>query len=133
MVDIERIALPDASADLIVCSHVLEHVDDNRALAELFRVLRPGGTLVLLTPVVEGWQQTYENPAILDPQQRQLHFGQEDHVRYFGADLRMRIRRAGFELDEFSAIEPNVSRYSLIRGEKVFVARRPDAEEEGLA
>lgn len=125
VLDIERIDLPDASADLIICSHVLEHVDDSRALAEMFRVLSPGGVAVLLAPVVEGWQQTYENPAIVEPEDRLLHSGQEDHLRYFGADIRARIRCAGFELDEFSATEPFVSRFSLMRGEKVFVARRP--------
>src|SRR5262249_43168509 len=41
--DIECIDLPDAQFDLILCSHVLEHVDDKRALPELHRILAPKG------------------------------------------------------------------------------------------
>jgi SAM-dependent methyltransferase len=125
-IDIENMALPDRSFDCVVCFHVLEHVNDALALKEMYRILRPGGVAVLMTPVIEGWSTTYENPAVSTPAQRRLHFGQEDHVRYFGADIRQRIRDAGFDLDEFTALEPMVSRYGLTRGEKVFLAIRPD-------
>lgn len=121
--NIEQIALPDASVDAIVCLHVLEHVDDRKALAELRRILRPGGVLALMFPVVEGWRETYENPAITSQSGRDLHFGQYDHIRYFGADCRTRITAAGFGLEEFTAVEPLVSRHGLIRGETVFAAR----------
>ena len=58
------------------------------------------------------------------PEERLLHFEQSDHVRYYGADIRDRIRAAGFALGEFTAVEPFVSRHSLWRGEKIFVASR---------
>ncbi|MDE3115804.1 MAG: class I SAM-dependent methyltransferase [Pseudomonadota bacterium] len=125
VLNIEAIDLPDASLDAVICFHVLEHVDDARALSEMFRVLRPGGTAALMVPIVEGWARTYESPAITAPDQRTLHFGQFDHVRYYGADLRERIRAAGFRLEEFTAEEPDVLRHGLIRGEKVFVATKP--------
>ncbi|MGO4389224.1 methyltransferase domain-containing protein [Microvirga sp. 2YAF29] len=124
MLNIEQIALPDASCDVIICFDVLEHVDDRKALKELMRVLRPNGIALLRTPFVESWSQTYENPQIQTPADRYLHFGQEDHVRYFGADVRDRIRFAGFQLEEFVAIEPDVSRYGLVRGETIFIARK---------
>jgi SAM-dependent methyltransferase len=120
-VDIEAIDLPSGSFDLIICNHVLEHVDDRRALGELRRVLRSGGTLLLMVPVVEGWSNTYENPGIVAPRDRAAHFGQWDHVRMYGADIRERIRAAGFSLNEFTAEEPDVGRNGLSRGEKVFV------------
>jgi SAM-dependent methyltransferase len=124
MLNIEHIDLPDRCIDLIVCSHVLEHVDDRKALSEMFRVLRPKGLALMMTPIIEGWRETYENNAVRTPQERMLHFGQGDHVRYFGADLRQRIEAAGFRSDEFVAVEPDVSRYGLLRGETVFVGRR---------
>jgi hypothetical protein len=104
----------------------LEHVDDKRALSELFRILEAGGIVVLMFPIVEGWDRTYENPAVNGPANRLLHFGQEDHVRYFGRDVRARIQAAGFTLEEFTAEEPLVHLHGLVRGEKVFVARRPN-------
>lgn len=124
-IDIEATGLVDASFDRVVCNHVLEHVDDRLALAELFRILVPGGKALLMTPVVEGWAQTYENPAITAPADRLVHFGQADHIRIYGRDVRDRIRAAGFMLDEFTAVEPDVLRYGLIRGETLFVATRP--------
>ena len=123
--NIEAIAEADASYDCIVCSHVLEHVDDRKALVEIHRVLKPGGVALIMLPVIEGWAKTYENKAVVTPEERTRHYGQSDHVRYYGADVRDRIREAGFELDEFTAEGEDVLAYGLSRGEKVFIAVRP--------
>ncbi len=125
VLDIEEMDLPPSSLGVVICSHVLEHVDDRRALSELYRVLRPGGLCILLTPIIEGWDTTFENAAINRPEDRSVYFGQFDHVRYYGADLRARIGAAGFALSEFTAVEPFVTRHGLIRGEKLFLAERP--------
>jgi hypothetical protein len=68
---------------------------------------------------------TYENPAAKTAAERERHFGQHDHVRYYGADLRERIRAVGFGLKEFTAEGADVPRYGLLPGEKVFIATRP--------
>ncbi len=86
-------------------------------------MLSARGVAVLMVPIVEGWRETYENPEIADPAGRTLHFGQRDHVRYYGADFRDRVRNAGFALEEFTAVEPHVARHGLNRGEKIFIAR----------
>ena len=123
-VDIAATGLPEASFDRIVCNHVLEHVDDAAALREMWRLLRPGGLLVLSTPIVEGWARTYENPAVTTPEDRVLHFGQADHRRIYGRDLRDRIRAAGFALSEVTAEEPDVRIHGLQRGETLFLATK---------
>ncbi len=127
VLDIEKLDLPDASFDVIICSHVLEHVDDRAALSEMFRVLAPGGLALLLTPVVEGWKKTYENPAIRSNEDRAAHFGQANHLRLYGSDIRSRIGAPGFQLDEFEAVEPYVQQFALLRGSVLFVARKPQA------
>lgn len=124
--DVEDLALPDGSYDLIVASHILEHVDDATALSELRRVLRPGGTLVIFTPVIEGWDSTFEQPAPTEAE-RLLHFGQIDHVRFYGRDVRERIRSAGFDLTEVQATPDEVAKHGLARGETAFIATRPRA------
>ena len=77
---------------------------------------------LLMFPISEGWDETYEDPAHTTLAARETYFGQSDHVRMFGRDVRDRIRKAGFNLSEFTAREPNVARYGLHRGEKIFVA-----------
>lgn len=121
--DIENIAQPDAMFDVVLCSHVLEHVDDRKALSELRRILRPGGLLIAMFPIIEGWNVTYENSAVSEPGDRLLHFGQHDHVRFFGRDARDKFKTAGFVLTEITAEEPDVLRYGLMRGEKIFLAQ----------
>lgn len=124
--DLQDLDLPDRSVDLFICSHLLEHVpDDRKALAELRRCTRAGGAVLIMVPIVEGWKETYENPeaASADDRTRELHFGQFDHVRMYGADLRDRIRGAGFDLAEFTATPEECIRYGLQRGETVFVAQ----------
>ena len=63
-VNIEETGLEGGRYDRIICSHVLEHVDDEKALAEMFRLVRPGGIVILMTPIVEGWRRTYEDDAV---------------------------------------------------------------------
>jgi SAM-dependent methyltransferase len=126
--DIEAIALPDKSIDLFVINHVLEHVaDDRRALAELFRCLAPGGSALITVPVMEGWPVTYESDNFAgggSADERLLHFGNAEHVRQYGADVRQRITAAGFALEEFQAGPEDVLQYGLERGETVFIARK---------
>jgi len=93
--DITRIQYPDESFDVIYCSHVLEHVpDDRKALREFFRVLKKDGWAILLVPI--SAEITYEDPTIVTPEARLKAFGQEDHVRRYGPDYVERLREAGF-------------------------------------
>lgn len=123
--NIEALDLPAQSFDALICSHVLEHVDDRAALAELFRILKPSGVAIFAVPMVEGWDASYEDPAITDRRERLAHFGQEDHVRRYGRDFRDRVRQAGFLLAEFVRDGADSVRYSILPGERVFIATKP--------
>jgi predicted SAM-dependent methyltransferase len=95
--DVMDIHYADESFDLIYCSHVLEHVpDDRRALAEFHRTLRPDGWAILQVPI---WREvTFEDPSIVDPAERLAVYGQMDHVRIYGHDFVDRVRDAGFKV-----------------------------------
>jgi SAM-dependent methyltransferase len=97
--DVTDFAYADDSFDVIFCNHVLEHVPDDRAaLSELFRVLRPGGWAILLTPIDHDREATYEDPDVVTPEDRLREFGQEDHVRIYGRDYVARLEQAGFDV-----------------------------------
>lgn len=93
--DVSNIPCADGTFEVIYCSHVLEHVqDDKRAMRELLRVLHKDGWAILLVPVTSD--RTFEDPSVTDPQDRLAAFGQEDHVRRYGQDYADRLREAGF-------------------------------------
>jgi SAM-dependent methyltransferase len=120
--DLEKLDLPDDSVGTVIINHVLEHVNDAVALRELNRIIAPGGRLVCSVPLIEGWAGTYENPSVTGRTERDLHFGQWDHVRYYGHDFRDRVQRAGFRpVEEVTGTPEECLTYSLIRGEKVFI------------
>lgn len=123
--NLEKIELPDNSQQTIVCSHVLEHVDDAKALPEMFRILKPGGQAILMVPVIEGWVDTYENPTVHTEEDRLLHFNQKDHVRYYGREFRDRVKSAGFELSELGTTPEDCRKYGLMRGEVIFIGTKP--------
>ena len=96
--DITNIQYPDQSFDVIYCSHVLEHVqDDHKAMREFHRVLKDSGWAILLVPITA--KETFEDPSITEPEDRLRVFGQEDHVRNYGPDYVDRLRRAGFHVE----------------------------------
>jgi len=85
------------SFDFLICNHVLEHVeDDRRALAEIHRVVKPGGWAILMSPIDHRRESTLEDSAVLTPRDRHRVFGQGDHLRLYGRDYRDRLVEAGF-------------------------------------
>jgi O-antigen/teichoic acid export membrane protein/SAM-dependent methyltransferase len=114
-VDITRMdSYPYGCWDVVICSHVLEHVPDDRAaLRELFRVTSPGGRVLLLVPLVCGVDTIDEDPAVTDPGERWRRFGQDDHVRlYSKTGFVERIREAGFVVREVGAADFTSERFA---------------------
>jgi len=130
-IDVTNLRFGDATFDVVMCNHVLEHVpDDRRAMREIARVLKPGGTAILLVPDVSA-DLTDEDPAVVDPAERRRRFGQFDHLRRYGWDYVGRLREAGLDVDveRPESIVPSelVERYRLRKYgevEPIFVCHR---------
>jgi SAM-dependent methyltransferase len=103
--DIEHMsACEDAQFDCFLCSHVLEHVvDDIKAMKELYRILKPGGWGVVMSPIIPSLEMTYEDFSLTTPKERLRHFGQKDHVRVYAKnDFIKKLENAGFHVIELS-------------------------------
>jgi len=124
--DITDVRLPDASYDVVMANHVLEHIpDDRKAMRELFRLLKPGGIGLFSVPINATRQTTYENPAITGKAERWAHFSAHDHLRYYGLDFADRLMEAGFQVETFRMTPEEEVRYGLLRDEWVYIARKP--------
>lgn len=88
----------DGRFDVVVCSHILEHVtDDRKAMRELHRILKPGGFGLVLVPIIPSVAQTTEDPAVNDEALQWKLYTQGDHVRmYSKTDFANRLSEAGF-------------------------------------
>ena len=116
--DIQQIPLDAESVDVVICNHILEHVEDDRkAMREIYRVLSHGGWAVMLVPEDRSRATTFEDDTITDPQQRTALFGQYDHRRVYGRDYDARVCQAGFRVERHSPREmfgdEECSTYSL--------------------
>lgn len=122
--DITQTSFDDNTFDVIFCSHVLEHIeDDHKAMTELRRILKPDGFAILIVPIKDTFNgrvidKTFEDFSITSPKERERVFGQEDHVRIYGRDYEDRLKRAGFNVrvDKYTETLPKelVDRYALL-------------------
>lgn len=99
--DITDIPFENDFFDVIICSHVLEHIpDDALAMSELYRVLKKKAWSILQVPIDYNRAKTYEDFSITEPEKREKAFGQSDHVRWYGRDFKDRLERSGFKVNE---------------------------------
>jgi len=127
--DIRNMPLEDESFDVVICNHVLEHIDDDiKAMKEIYRVLRKGGWAILQVPVNYNREKTFEDPAITDPKERERLFGQYDHVREYGRDYPDRLASVGFKVredDYIKTLKPElIEFYRLDPDEKVYYCEK---------
>jgi ubiquinone/menaquinone biosynthesis C-methylase UbiE len=128
--DICDLPFADASFDWVLCNHVLEHIpNDTKAMEELFRVLKPGGTALLQVPLDPKREVTFEDNNVTDKAERTKIFGQYDHVRVYGMDYFEKLRKTGFEVVELqygkSLTADERKRFAVVENEYIPLCKRP--------
>ncbi|GAB4394315.1 MAG: class I SAM-dependent methyltransferase [Kiloniellaceae bacterium] len=122
--------LPFAAGDLdlILSSHVLEHLPaDGPALAELARVLRPGGRAVIMVPFDPDLPETEEGGHVTSPRERMARFGHPFHYRNYGRDFPRRLAVAGFAVTPVRVkrlLTPHRRRFFRLNDNFLFDCRR---------
>lgn len=127
--DLHKIPLEDNQYDVIFCNHVLEHVeDDHQCMKELHRIMKPGGWGIFQVPIDSTRTETYEDPTITTPEEREKHFWQYDHVRLYGLDYPDKLRAAGFDVEIYDyhkdLPEEQAKRYRLQPDELLYVVKK---------
>lgn len=127
--DLTRMCFKSDVFDLIYCSNVLEHIEDDlSAMSELWKALSPGGLAIIQVPI-KG-ETTYENPAIDTPEDRERCFGQDDHVRYYGRDIKLRLAQVGFDVlevwmpDALHLLSEDLIKYRIEKKELLHFCRK---------
>ncbi len=127
-VDVTNMPFADGSFDVVLCSHVFEHVpDDRKAVSEVHRVLAPGGWAILDAPVDERREVTFEDATVTTARDRQRVFKQWDHVRIYGRDYPDLLRGGGFdvELDPIQVSPEDASPFGIRAGvDRVYYCRK---------
>lgn len=127
--DITAIQFADETFDIIICSHVLEHIpNDLQAMRELCRVLKRGGISILQVPISFTIPSTIEDPTAVTEEQKIEAFGQKDHVRIYGPDYVNRLSDSGFtvnpvQLPDYLSVS-EIAKFSLVKEERLFVCSR---------
>lgn len=98
--DATKLKFDNGTFDFVIANHIMEHIpDDLKAMKEIFRVLKPGGTAILQVPFSESILKTLEEPEINDPQKQSALFGQKDHIRIYQLnDYIKRLEKTGFKV-----------------------------------
>jgi SAM-dependent methyltransferase len=127
--DICNLPFADSSFDFILCNHVLEHIpDDTKAMQELYRVLKTGGTAILQIPQDLKREYTFEDNSITSKKERAKIFGQYDHVRVYGRDYFNKLRSIGFKVQEIdytsSLTSSEIDKFRLAKGEIIPVCTK---------
>lgn len=127
--DICNLPFADNTYDVILCNHVLEHIpNDQKAMQELYRVMKVGGWGIFQIPQDLNRTSTFEDDSITDKKQRAKIFGQYDHVRIYGQDYFERLRNVGFSVEEvhYATIlgNKNIAKHRLAPNEIIPLAKK---------
>lgn len=103
-IDITETRFKNESFDVVLISHVLEHIpDDIQAMNEIFRILRPNGWGIVQVPIALDILDIYEDFSIVSPEERYKAFGQEDHVRIYSRQgFIKRLESVGFKVELYN-------------------------------
>jgi len=110
--------------DLVICNHVLEHVNFIRAISNLKKLVKKNGEILLTFPIVDSWEKNYINKKIKQQYDRSLHFQQFDHLQLFGREIENYLIDKNFSCNKYITTGKESVKFGLIQGETLFVLKK---------
>jgi ubiquinone/menaquinone biosynthesis C-methylase UbiE len=128
-IDVTDIPFENNHFDVILCNHLLEHVEnDRKAMRELYRILRKTGWAIIQPHIDNNRQSTFEDKSVTSPKEREKLFNQRDHVRVYGLDYTNRLEEAGFIVYKENFLkeieEEELKRFSLPENEDIYLCKK---------
>ena len=115
------------SFDFILCNHVLEHVEnDIKALKEIKRVLKKNAKGIVQVPFYHPIpENTIEDKSVVSKKERELLYGQSDHVRKYGYDYKKRLESTGLNVKvkkpNLFLTDSEMKKYCIMRSEDLYI------------
>lgn len=127
--DLTHLTFDSNFFDIVICSHVLEHIEnDQLAIENILRVLKPNGVAYLVVPYFTDLANTYQVAEANTDELRLLHYGQRDHVRKYGLDFADRLSAAGCQVNtiDFKTLYtiPEQIKLGFLNAEIIFAIRK---------
>jgi hypothetical protein len=110
--------------DLVICNHVLEHVNFIRAISNLKKLVKINGEILLTFPIIDSWKKNYINKKIKNQYDKSLHFQQFDHLQLFGREIEKYLAEKNFICTKYVATGKESVKFGLIQGETLFVLKK---------
>jgi len=123
------LSFENESLDLVIANHIMEHIpDDEKAMKEIYRVLKPGGNLIMQVPYSETISNTIEELSINNPEKQSALFGQKDHFRIYSIQNYIkRLQVVGFivELIPYNSFK-EYYKYAIQKEESFLMIKKPN-------
>tara|TARA_B100000780_G_scaffold225657_1_gene164794 strand:- start:1953 stop:2699 length:747 start_codon:yes stop_codon:yes gene_type:complete len=110
--------------DLVICNHVLEHVNFIKAISNLKKLVKKNGEIFLTFPIIDSWKKNYVNKKIKKSYDRFLHFQQFDHLQLFGREIEKYLADRNFSCTKYIATGNESVKFGLIQGETLFILKK---------
>ncbi|TCP70690.1 class I SAM-dependent methyltransferase [Baia soyae] len=109
--DATNLYFGDQAFDVVLCSHILENIpDDRKAMREFYRVMKVGGWGIMQVPLATNVETSFEDEQVVTPEDRIRAYGHQDRVRvYAKEDYIQRLESVGFRVELYNIAE----RYSI--------------------
>lgn len=120
----------DEEFDVIVCSHVLEHIEKNhkKGIEEMYRVLKNKGFALIMVPTVTSNLYTFEKEWINTDELRDKYYGLNDHYRiYTSTGLIKDLEDAGFKVQRLGTEvfnEREIKKYDISKNCYLYIAHK---------
>lgn len=127
--DVMNMSFENDSFDVVICNHVLEHVDDDiKAISEIYRILKPNGWAMLQVPIALDLDTKFEDYNIKTEKDREKFYAQKDHQRLYGKDYDNILENLGFKVDivdlQAEIGQDSIKNYVLFENEKIYIANK---------